>query len=505
MKNTITYIVFSFIISSFTLSGQYNNLIINDHNGDFLIALPVGPSEFGVGAGDVKVGSLVFADDQHLGVGTVTDACEPILNNVEDAIVLIDRGACVYVDKAQHAIDAGAIAAIICNNTPETDLGTLGGNVANIWIPVLSLTYEDCQTLRMMDLDSLSGSLAHGNIEFHPYWFSGAPNYSTPVSQVDEVPFLADVVNTSDVPLDNISFDVEVVKGNEVLYTASSGNLGPVDKDDRIENIVLDDFWEMIPEVGEYTVNYSIHTTSIVDVNQSNNTLSKKFVVSENTFSKLINDGALRSFVWPRTSLSYANGYYIPNGNGWRPTKLSTGFGTNLYEELGVVKLKAEVREWQFEVNGDGEVDYELETQLLAYGELLLDPENPVDLHNLEIDLKLVDGQEGFVDSGQYLAIIHVVPLVEPLSPVSFGPLWADESISHDFISGPTDFAFRSINNSSLGRPNSMESCFDDFYILMLTYDPLMIKSPLNCWTSKVMHSKRLSTVQMLVSLYLSH
>ncbi len=63
-------------------------------------------------------GNVVLAQDNST---TPTTACQPLVNGSEIAgnIALIDRGACSFVLKVQHAQDAGAIGVIIANHKPH--------------------------------------------------------------------------------------------------------------------------------------------------------------------------------------------------------------------------------------------------------------------------------------------------------------------------------------------------------------------------------------------------
>jgi hypothetical protein len=78
-----------------------------------------GTATFGPAAPSAGItGNLVLVND---GTGTVTDACEPIVNasDVAGNIALIDRGTCNFTVKTKNAQDAGAIAVLIVDNTVE--------------------------------------------------------------------------------------------------------------------------------------------------------------------------------------------------------------------------------------------------------------------------------------------------------------------------------------------------------------------------------------------------
>ncbi|NNF36959.1 MAG: hypothetical protein HKN68_22845, partial [Saprospiraceae bacterium] len=101
-----------------------------------------GPSTFNV------TGDLVIAED---GTGTGSDACTALTNGaaINGNIALIDRGSCEFGLKVLNAENAGAVAAIICNNVPGAPI-TMGGGVngGSVTIPSVMLSQSDCNTIR---------------------------------------------------------------------------------------------------------------------------------------------------------------------------------------------------------------------------------------------------------------------------------------------------------------------------------------------------------------------
>ncbi|MCA9553266.1 MAG: M36 family metallopeptidase, partial [Myxococcales bacterium] len=82
------------------------------------------------------------------GVGTAQDGCEPLVNNVAGALVVISRGACAFVQKATNVQAAGGIGMILANNAAGAAPPGLGGTSTTITIGVLSITLEDGNALR---------------------------------------------------------------------------------------------------------------------------------------------------------------------------------------------------------------------------------------------------------------------------------------------------------------------------------------------------------------------
>ena len=103
---------------------------------------------------------VVVADDGQTdlgggGTGSVRDACEPLLNDadVDGRIVLIARGGCEFQIKLQHAQDAGAIAAIVYNNTGGPL--EMNGDAGSVRIPAVMIGLADGQ--RLVDAVAAAG------------------------------------------------------------------------------------------------------------------------------------------------------------------------------------------------------------------------------------------------------------------------------------------------------------------------------------------------------------
>ena len=104
--------------------------------------LPVGMNQFGPTAFDVSA-PLALASDS---VAPLTDACQPLANNVAGKIVLVDRGTCSFKTKVFNAQTAGALGVIVANNVAGGAVSILGDDVSiptSILIPALMVSFEN--------------------------------------------------------------------------------------------------------------------------------------------------------------------------------------------------------------------------------------------------------------------------------------------------------------------------------------------------------------------------
>ncbi len=115
-------------------------------------------------AGTKAVGSAgAFGKDKFVTAGTVAlandtagadekDACEALTNaaEVKDKIVLVHRGNCSFVQKAQRVQAAGGIGILVANVSGSASPNSapyMGGQAGDVTIPALSLSLPDGQAL----------------------------------------------------------------------------------------------------------------------------------------------------------------------------------------------------------------------------------------------------------------------------------------------------------------------------------------------------------------------
>ena len=115
------------------------------------------------------------------GVGTTSDACEPIVNAAAlvGKIALIDRGTCNFTFKAAAAQAAGAIAVMIGNNAAGAP-PAMGGSDPSITIPVVSITQSDATAIKGQLGTGVTASIGVDNSRLAGTDLEGRPRMYAP-------------------------------------------------------------------------------------------------------------------------------------------------------------------------------------------------------------------------------------------------------------------------------------------------------------------------------------
>ena len=122
---------------------------------------PVSEGAFGGGTLGLT-GNVLKADPD--------DACSALTNAgaMAGKIALIDRGTCLFIEKVEHAQDAGAIGAIIVNNAGN-GLVTMAGYAPDVVIPAVFIGQSNGQTIEAELGSGVSATLitpAHRDSDF---------------------------------------------------------------------------------------------------------------------------------------------------------------------------------------------------------------------------------------------------------------------------------------------------------------------------------------------------
>lgn len=93
--------------------------------------------------------------------GGSTEGCSPATNAaaLNGKIALIDRGTCPFVDKAQNAQQAGAVAVIVVNNVSGPAMALTGDDFGQLTIPSIGITREDGDLIKAALANGVNASV----------------------------------------------------------------------------------------------------------------------------------------------------------------------------------------------------------------------------------------------------------------------------------------------------------------------------------------------------------
>ncbi len=106
------------------------------------------PADFGPTMFNVT-GDLIVVND---GSSNPNEGCNALLNGgeINGNIAVIDRGTCEFGIKVLNAQNAGAIAAIVCNNIAGDPIAMgPGADGASVTIPSIMISQSDCELIKM--------------------------------------------------------------------------------------------------------------------------------------------------------------------------------------------------------------------------------------------------------------------------------------------------------------------------------------------------------------------
>ncbi len=208
-------------------------------------------------------------------------------------------------------------------------------------------------------------------------------NAQFPQGELDPIYFLADIENVGAADQTNVILNVSIVNDDTGMEVFSADNFyGDVPANQLVENIPFDDVF--IPDVdkGSYTGTYTI-SADAPDFDESNNTQTFHFVVSDSTYAK--ETGATR-IVFPAASnwddgephtWAYGNCFYVTDGDGKFMSSMSFGIGNAA--QVPDRDLLLTVYKW-VDADGNGEADPDERTRVALGLYTIQGDENPEDL-----------------------------------------------------------------------------------------------------------------------------
>ena len=243
-------------------------------------------------------------------------------------------------------------------------------------------------------------------------FFAVAPNYKTPINQVDDMAFLIDVENIGNTDIINASVNATIIQDatGDVVYTADLA-YGDIAAGFLDENRVFPDTWLPTNELGTYSGSYTI--TSDNDEDPSNDTQSFTYEITEEEFAKVISEEeAGVEYLGDRAApneyfQSYGNYYYIPNGAGLVAKNVNFGVVVDdLPASSGFITFA--MYQW-FDTNEDGVCQGTERLELYKEEILISDELTAAGLRNMSIDLTGENIE--LTDDGHYLVMANMRPL----------------------------------------------------------------------------------------------
>jgi hypothetical protein len=101
-------------------------------------------------------GAVVLVND---GTAMPTHGCSPLVGFPAGGVALVDRGTCTFVQKAQNAQAAGAVAMVVVNNFGMPIV--MGGSAPDIVIPLVMVSAVDGSAIK-------AGLPATGTVRLRP-------------------------------------------------------------------------------------------------------------------------------------------------------------------------------------------------------------------------------------------------------------------------------------------------------------------------------------------------
>ncbi len=258
--------------------GVYDMTVSNSIDGTITL-----PNAFTVTAGTTPTDSLGCGDSG---------------NDLTGKIAVIYRGDCYFYKKIKYAQDNGARAAVIINNVSGSPAGMRGGTAtenALITIPAIQISQGDGAMFRkemekgpvVAIIGNLSGYY-QDNISLYKNYAKIPRAYATPSLTVKDPTEMnlslgASLFNRGSRTANSATLTVEVKKGTEVLFSATSTPVTILK--DTLADIDFPDYSLSEYSIGKYSVTYTANLNGIQDLYLTDNTLTLNFEITDNIYS----------------------------------------------------------------------------------------------------------------------------------------------------------------------------------------------------------------------------
>lgn len=252
-------------------------------------------------------------------------------------------------------------------------------------------------------------------------FYAAAPSLKTPVSQISEMPFVADISNFGNADAKNTKLEVILTDNAGTTEIGRvTNNYGNVASCSDRENKVFPETFTPPATVGLFRGSYNVSSDD--EVINADNSTPFYFLNTESTFGTILSEAewgaaymrdVFNGFVEGISGnkfYSVGNAYYVPKGSKFKATKVRFGLANTL-ADVDNSFLYIRLYEWN-DINNDNRCQPE---ERKTVGGQTVVIENGLNLRNIEVELYGVDidgsPEEGTVvklkDNTQYLLMAH--------------------------------------------------------------------------------------------------
>ncbi|MBT8449641.1 MAG: T9SS type A sorting domain-containing protein [Gammaproteobacteria bacterium] len=274
------------------------------------------------------------------------------------------------------------------------------------------------------------------DVQANENFYATAPNYRTPVSQLDYHAFLVDVENYGNSDADDVVVTAAITDSNGEQLFETGRDYGTIPFCFLDENKVMDGTFDMSGlDIGTYSTNYSVaspnNTTPVGDA------LTSSWEITDDVFAKVLPESEagvayLGNFGAATLNyISHGNAYYVANP-GYGAVSVRTGIAPQAAGESFIGEVLVELFEW-FDDNGDGIAQND-EREVVAEGFIELANDDP-EVGDAEIMLESTTGDDDItLNAGSmYLAMAHISALDPVDYALRFKAAAVDDDRSFDF------------------------------------------------------------------------
>lgn len=237
-------------------------------------------------------------------------------------------GGTTWIDREvndQYPVNSAHVQEFVRVSLPEADLTSTDFRI--------KFRYEANYYYWVID-DVQLVETEFNNLKVMENWYAIAPNAMTPASQVEGIPFLADVANVGSVAQPNSVLNMSVTNDNTNTEVFNADlSYGTMAADSVYENAPFNETFTPSGDAGtSYTATYSISSDSS-DFDLGDNNISFSFMLTDTLFAK--ETGRTRNIVpapgnWTGSepySWAYGNCYYVTDATGLNARYASFGLG----------------------------------------------------------------------------------------------------------------------------------------------------------------------------------